>query len=338
MRIGLLAPPWMPVPPGSYGGTEGVVDQLARGLAATGQQVRLYALEGSSTPVPTICPPAIGGMPQMGNGPVELRHVIDGYDALADCDLIHDHTITGPAWALACRRHPVVVTCHGPIAGALHDIYRAYGRRLPLIAISHDQTARAPDVRIARVIHHGLDPVHFTAGRGDGHYLLFLGRMTPEKGVREAVEVARRARCPLKVAAKMREPRELAYFAEQVEPLLGDDIEYLGEVDDPARLRLLGEALALLNPIRWAEPFGLVMIEALACGTPVITRSAGAAPEIVQDGVTGFLCADDDALVDAVRHVGELDRTRCRAAVRDNFTTDRMVDDHLRLYEEMLAA
>jgi glycosyltransferase involved in cell wall biosynthesis len=218
----------------------------------------------------------------------------------------------------------------------LRDIYRAYGQRMPVIAISADQAERAPDVPIARVIHHGVDPEQFPSGEGEGGYLLFLGRMTPDKGAHEAIGIAREAGLPLKLAAKMREPDEFAYFHQHVEPLLGAGVQHVGEASKVDKLELLAGASALLNPIRWPEPFGLVMIEALACGTPVLTYAAGAAPEIVEQGVTGFLCADQAALIEAIGRIGELNRRDCRAAVAGHFSSERMVSEHLGLYEEMI--
>jgi glycosyltransferase involved in cell wall biosynthesis len=336
LRIGLLAPPWVAVPPPAYGGTESVVDQLACGLAAVGHQVTLYTTGDSTASVPIAHNLATSAIDRIGEGLVELSHVMHGYEALAGCDLVHDHTVLGPAWALATGHNRVVTTCHGPLDGELRDIYCRFGQRLPVIAISHDQAARAPEVAVERVIHHGLDPGQFPVGPGDGGYLLFLGRMTSDKGVREAALVARAAGHRLMIASKMREPNERAYFADQVKPLLGDDVELIGEITNGDKVALLGGATALLNPIRWSEPFGLVMTEALACGTPVITCPIGAAPEIVDDGVTGFLCADHDALVEAVGRIGELDRDACRAAVITRFSTSRMVAEHLALYRDML--
>jgi glycosyltransferase involved in cell wall biosynthesis len=337
MKVGLLAPPWAAIPPPGYGGTESVVCQLARGLTAAGQEVVLYATGDSTAPVPTLYAMATADWDRIGHGEVELPHVMHGYEALAGCDIIHDHTLLGPAWALASGHDRVVTTCHGPFSGELRAIYRRYGKRLPVVAISHDQAAHAPEIAVDRVIHHGLDPDEYPVGGGDGGYLLFLGRMTPDKGVREAVLAARAAGEPLVIAAKNREPAEKAYFAEQVMPLLTDDVHVVGEVTGSAKLSLLSAAKALLNPIRWAEPFGLVMIEAMACGTPVIACPNGAAPEIVETGSTGFLCSDPAELVAAIHRVDQLSRDACRAAIIQRFSTARMVADHLALYQEVVA-
>jgi glycosyltransferase involved in cell wall biosynthesis len=337
LTIGLLSPPWAAVPPVSYGGTETVVSELATGLMAAGHDVLLYATSDSTAAVPMPCDLVASAWDRVGQCDVELPHVMRGYEALAGCDVVHDHTLLGPAWALARGQGNVVTTCHGQLGGILRPIYQRYGKSIPVVAISADQAARAPDVGVDRVIHHGVNPDVFPFGTGAGDYLLFLGRMTADKGVREAVLAARNAGRRLVVAAKSREPAERAYFTEQVAPLLDDDRVYIGEVDQSQKVALLKDAVALLNPITWAEPFGLVMIESLACGTPVVTCPVGAAPEIVDHGVTGFLCGDGGALVDAIAEVDVLNRHACRAAVLERFSTSRMVADHVALYQQVAA-
>jgi glycosyltransferase involved in cell wall biosynthesis len=232
----------------------------------------------------------------------------------------------------------VVTTIHGPFNDELTDFYGRIGHRVPIIAISHHQRRHVPHVPIARVIHHGLDAAEFPVGDGDGGYVLFLGRMAYEKGAHRAMEAAYKAGVPLLMAAKMREPWEFDYFDTFVRPYLNKDIQYLGEVPHEEKLSLLGGARALLNPIRWAEPFGLVMIEALACGTPVLAFPEGAAPEIVEDGKTGFLCHDEADMAEAIGRVGHLDRAVCREAVEGYFSTERMVAEHLALFEELIRA
>jgi glycosyltransferase involved in cell wall biosynthesis len=336
LKIGLVAPPWAAVPPPSYGGIEAVVSELAVGLTAAGHEVILYATGDSTAPVPVVRAVASATWDRIGRGEVELPHVMRGYEALAGCDIIHDHTLLGPAWALASGYDRVVTTCHGPFDDELSAIYRRYAKRMPVVAISHDQAERAPEVTIDRVIHHGLDPAAYPVGDGEGGFLLFLGRMTADKGVRQAVLAARKAGRRLIVAAKAREESEQAYYSDQIEPLLDDNVEFIGEVGGERKLALLGAASALLNPIQWPEPFGLVMIEALACGTPVITCPIGAAPEIVGDGVTGYLCSGDGELVRAIDEADRLSRQACREAVIERFSTARMVSDHLALYYELV--
>jgi glycosyltransferase involved in cell wall biosynthesis len=230
---------------------------------------------------------------------------------------------------------PVVTTNHGPFNDDLIDIYGRVAERIPLIAISAHQASTAPpSVPVEEVIHHGLDLARYPFGAEGGGYLLSLGRMNHDKGIDRAIEVARRAGLPLLIAAKMREAGEQQYFTEVIEPKLGDDVRYVG--DHERKIELLLGARALLNPIRWPEPFGLVMIEALACGTPVVATNEGAAPEIVVQGETGFLADTTDDLVAAVIGAGGLSRLRCRARAETRFSAKRMVADHVELYRRVL--
>jgi len=342
MRIALIAPPWTPIPPPFYGGIELVVDQTARGLVAAGHEVTLFATGDSTCPVPLkwVLPRAEGS--RIGMAVPELRHVIHAYETVADHDVVHDHTVVGPFYSERYPRLRVLTTIHGPFNEELTDLYRAVAHRVPIVCISHAQRRAAPDLPVARVIHHGLDASAFAFGDGsgdeDGEYFLFLGRMSPEKGVHLAVEAARKAGVRVLLAAKMRESSERTYFEERVAPLLGPDAVYLGEVPHERKLELLSGARALLFPICWNEPFGMVMLESMACGTPVIAFSNGAAPEVVDDGRTGFLCHDEADMIEAVGRVGELRREDCRASIEGYFSTKRMVADHIELYEELLHA
>ena len=253
--------------------------------------------------------------------------------------MVHDHTMAGPFYSERFPGLPVATTIHGPFNEELTDLYRANADRVPIIAISHAQRRAAPDIPIARVIHHGVDASLFPVGDGtgdeDGPFVLFLGRMAADKGAHRAIEVARKAGIRIMLAAKMREPWEMHYFSEQVEPLLGSDARYLGEVSHERKLDLLASASALLFPIRWNEPFGMVMIEAMACGTPVLAFPEGAAPEVVDDGRTGFLCDDEAAMVEAIGRLDQLDRNDCRLAVEGYFSTQRMVAQHIELFESL---
>jgi len=299
--------------------------------------VVLFTTGDSTCPVPRRWAIERAAGDRIGQGVVEARHVLHAYDAVRDVELVHDHTIFGPMYAERIPDLPVVTTAHGPFNDDLYDLYLHAARRHTLVCVSHHQRATAPDVPVARVIHHGIDASTFPIGDGAGGYALFLGRMAPEKGPKRAIEACRKAGVPLRIVAKMREPLERAYYDAEIEPLLSDDITYLGEVEHSEKVALLAEAMVLVNPIRWAEPFGLVMTEALACGTPVITFPEGAAPEIVDDGRTGFVCADEAAMAECLARVGEIDRAACRAAVEGPFSARRMVEDHVRLYDDVLA-
>ncbi len=336
MRVALIAPPWVPVPPPAYGGTEAVLDTLARGLATAGHEVLLVTTGDSTCPVERSWVFERARTEELGSVVVELRHLLHAYDAVGGADIVHDHTVAGPLYAERYSPRPVVTTSHGPFTDDMKALYGAMDGRVPIVAISHHQASTAGTVPIARVIHHGLDETRYPVGRGVGGYLLFLGRMSPTKGAREAIDVARRAGMPLVIAAKMREQPERDYFAAAIAPLLGSDVTYVGEVGGAAKLELLGDAAALINPLSWDEPFGLCMIEAMACGTPVIATPRGAVPEIVDDGRTGFLCAGTHEMTAAVHRLGSIDRTACRLAVETRFSARRMVADHVQFYEDTL--
>jgi len=339
VKVGLVAPPWVPVPPTGYGGTEAVVDLLARGLVAAGHEVVLFTVGESTCPVPRRWLNQTAVEP-MGSGTAEAAHVLAAYEAMdrEAVDVVHDHTALGPLLGRASTASRVVVTTSH--LGYTPDVLRvleATSRLVPVVAISHAQRAAAPHVRFTRVIHHGVDLERYQPGPGNGGYVAFLGRMSPDKGPDRAIEAARRVGLPLVMSAKMRAADELEFFEQRIRPLLGPGVEFAGELDGPGRTELLRGAIALLDPIRWAEPFGLVMVEALACGTPVLVSPLGAAPEIVDDGVTGFLCADDDAFVAALARVGSLDRGACRAAAAERFSGEGMTRAHVALYSELLA-
>lgn len=339
LRIGIIAPPWIPIPPTAYGGTELVIDGLCTGLKALGHDVTLFTTGDATCPVGRAFLFDHSDPDRMGSAVLELRHVAAAYDALDDLDdldIVHDHTLAG--LFLSQMHHvPVVTTNHGPFDNDLTDLYRRVGRTVPIIAISNDQASHAPaDIPIAAVIHHGLDLDHypFSAQGGDG--LVFLGRMSPNKGIDDAIRSAQQVGRPLKIAAKMQEPGELRYFHDVIEPQLSTDIEFVGEIGLAGKVELLTNAAALINPIRWPEPFGLVMIEALVSGTPVITNRIGAAPEIVDDGVTGAIADSYDDLVAGLEQIETFERSACRAAVEERFTHLRMAKDHESFYRRVL--
>jgi glycosyltransferase involved in cell wall biosynthesis len=340
MRIAVISPPWAPVPPKLYGGIELVVDRLCVGFQAAGHDVMLFATGDSTCPVPTQWVLEQSEGQRIGMAVPEQRHVVHAYEAIVEwgADVVHDHSIIGPFHA--ADRYPslpVATTIHGPFNDELTDLYARLNKDgTPIIAISHAQADSAPGVEVARVIHHGVDAEDFPIGNGDGGYCLFLGRMSPDKGPHRAIAAAEHAGVPLLMAAKMREAWEISFFEEHVKPHLSDTIRYLGEVPHEQKLELLAGATALLNPIRWNEPFGLVMIEALACGTPVLAFAEGAAPEIVETGVTGYLCADEADMAHKIDLARDLDRGACRFAVENYFSTKRMVDEHLDLFASML--
>ncbi len=335
MRIGLIAPPWVPVPPPSYGGTEEVVDQLARGLQAGGHEVILFTTGDATCPVPRKW--VFAQAPHdMNFSMPECRHVQSAYDQLADCDVIHDHTTVGPIWAKAAGTPiPIVVTVHNPFTEISEPVYRRLAMSASIVAISRSHRASAPRVPVRAVIPHGIDPAQYRPGTGAGGFALFLGRFAPEKGAAAAIRIARQAAIPLVIAAKMRTPEERDYFDSQIRPELGPDTTFVGEVSKGERDSLLRDAVALINPITWSEPFGLVMIEALAHGTPVVAYPNGAAPEIIEEGATGFLPSNEMDAALALAAAPSLDRARCRVAVETYFSARRMVADYEHLYGQV---
>ena len=336
MKIGVIAPPWAPIPPQLYGGIEQAVDCECRGLVAAGHEVLLFATGDSTCPVPRQWLLERSEGARIGFSVPELRHVLAAYEATDECDVIHDHTMIGPVYASALTDIPVVTTIHGPLNVELIDIYRRIADRVPLIAISHAQLRADPGLSVASVIHHGVDVQDFSLGEGKGDYCMYLGRMVAEKGAHRAILAAREAGVPILLAGKMREPWETSYFEAEIAPLLGEGAEYLGEIPYDRKVELLSEAKATLFPIRWNEPFGLVMLESLACGTPVLAFAEGAAPEVVADGRTGYLCRDESEMAARLNAIGDIDRAECRADVEVRFSTERMAREHAELFQRVL--
>ena len=337
MRVALIAPPWIPIPPPGYGGTEAVVDQLARGLARRGHDVLLAAHHDSTCPVPVVTPESverskIGDVDEEAAFAAAAARVV----AIWKPDVVHDHTVGGSLLPDTVPGAARVHTMHGPFDARLGPMYQRIAHHNSVVAISRSQASLAVDTPVAAVIHHGVDPGAFEVGHGEGGFVVHLGRMAHDKGIDLAIRAAREAGLRLVIASKMRDAGELAYFHEVIEPMLGRGVEFIGEARGVDKLRLLGSATALLNPIRWPEPFGMVMIEAMACGTPVITTRSGAAPEIVDDRHTGYLCRSMVDLVEALGKVGEIDRSTCRHRVERCFSTTRMVDRHLALYRALV--
>lgn len=342
MKVALIAPCWLTVPPQGYGGTELVVAHLADGLAGRGHDVTLFASGGSRTKAKLVTyyeePP--GTISIVTNPLAELPHILQAYSHAGEFELIHDHTSPlGPSIGAHLDSPPVVHTLHGPpFAPDAKPVYEQIGRRLHIVAISEYQRLGFPELNYAGVVYNGiaLDDYPFRPDKED--YLLFLGRMSPQKGVHLAVEAANRLGRRLVIATKIAEPVEKEYFDEKVKPLLTDDVEIVGELSVADKANLYGRAACTLMPIQWPEPFGLVMTESMACGTPVVAFRNGSVPEIVDDGVTGFIVEDLDAFVEAVARAGEIDAAACRAHVEARFSTKAMVDGYLSVYEKVLAA
>ncbi len=340
MRIAQVAPLFESVPPLRYCGTERVVASLTDELVRRGHDVTLFASGESQTRARLVAARerALRLDPEPGDELApQVHEVTQVLERAGEFDVIHCHI--GYLGLLLGRlvRTPTVHTLHGRLdRPSMRPVYRHF-RDLPLVSISDAQ--RAPleglGVRWAGTVHHGLALERFPFSPRGGDYLAFLGRVSPEKGLDTAIEVAQRAGRPLKIAAKV-DRADQAYFERVIRPLLSrPGIEFLNEVGDEAKAELLGGALALLFPIDWPEPFGLVMIEALACGTPVIARPFGSVPEVIVPG-TGLLGRSVDELVAAVRRVHTIDRAECRRHVETSFSIARMVDRYEAIYADLL--
>ena len=333
MDIALIAPAWLPIPAPAYGGTETVVDTLALGLKEAGHNVLLICHPDSTCPVQRAWVIPAEDALRMGRASIELEHAIGAYELAKLCEVVHDHTLAGPVYSSRFADLPVVATNHMPFTRTMTAIFGAVVPRVALVAISHAHAA-STSLPVAAVVHHGINVNDFPEGRGQGGYVAMLTRMAADKGVHRGIAIAQAAGVTLRIAAKMREPAEVEYFETFVEPHLGSSVEYVGELGVSDKRELLANAAALLNPISWPEPFGMAMVEALACGTPVVGCPQGAAPEIVEHGVTGYLSNDDDALAVALGQVARIDRRACRQRVATLFSVERMVEGYVRVYEQ----
>lgn len=336
MRIGLIAPPWFAVPPTGYGGIELVVSYLADGLVERGHDVTLFAAGGSRTTARLECSFAEPPSAKLGNVIVEAEHLVHAYSRWQDFDIIHDHTLVGMIAASSVPT-PTVHTIHGPVIPEVAGVYQRAAGNVHLVAISEHQRSTLPGGVDATVIHNGIRPGEFPFSASHGEYLLFVGRINPETGVVQAIEIARRAGMPLVIVCKINEQPEREYWEQCVKPLLGGvDVEVREQPPQEEKLRYYRDAYATLFPIQWPEPFGLVMVESLATGTPVIAFRNGSVPEVIEDGRTGFIVDDVDGAVAALDRVPGIDRRACRDRIELLFSDALNVIRHEDLYRRIL--
>jgi glycosyltransferase involved in cell wall biosynthesis len=335
LRVAMLAPPWIPVPAPAYGGIEEVVRLLCEGLVAAGHLVTLFAPPGSRSPA-EVRPLLADAYPhQMQVARIEADHVARAFAAIDDgeYDVVHDHT-GHVALAMADRLAvPLVHTLHSPFDAAGCAFYRAHGAKAQLVALSGYQRDAAPaEAGEPVVVPNPLRVQEWPFSADKEDFVLWMGRMSPDKGPHRAMDAARRAGVPLVLAGPVQRGQE-RFFAEEVEPRIdGDGVRYVGEADAEAKRELYVRARGFLMPIRWAEPFGLVMVEAMACGTPVIAFPEGSAPELVTDGESGFVVEDEIGMAEAIGRLDELDPARCREITDERFGVDAVVAGYEAVY------
>jgi glycosyltransferase involved in cell wall biosynthesis len=340
MRIAQIAPLYESVPPKTYGGTERVVSWLSEELVRLGHEVTLFASGDSMTTAELVpcCPASL----RLATGCVDTlaHHYVMLEKVLArksDFDLIHFH-VDYLHFPLSAREHyNHVTTLHGRLdIPDLVPLYNAYPN-MPIVSISSAQREPLPNLNWQGTVHHGFPADTFAPSFKQGEYLAFLGRTSPEKGLDRAIEIATRAGMPLKIAAKV-DKIDQEYFDTCIKPLLNSDgVEFLGEIGYPEKNDFLAKAAALIFPIAWPEPFGIVMIEAMACGTPVIAYPFGSVPEVIQDGVNGYMASDITDAISAVGKLVKLDRKQVRKSYERRFTSGRMTQDYLKIYNRIVS-
>ena len=345
MKIALLSPIEEPVPPEKYGGTELVVSNLAETLVDYGQEVYLLASGDSKTRanlVP-IFPRAIRKEPIAADMNVRnslkyitVSRMVDELTKIKP-DIIHNHI----GWRFIPFAHHfsarTVTTLHGPLDVPYQQFVYGSFADASYVSISNAQREPFPSLNYAATVYNGIDLKAFNFIDKSGEYLAFLGRISPEKGPKLAIEIAKKAGMRLKIAAKV-DAVDIEYFKKEIKPLIdGKQIEFIGEVGPDAKSDFLGNAFALLAPIQWREPFGLFMVEAMACGTPVVVTNMGSAPELVVDGETGFVVLNDiDAFVGAIKRIPQINREKCYNRVKEFFTKEKMTEDYLKVYEKII--
>lgn len=339
MKIAQVAPLYESVPPKLYGGTERVVSYLTEELVRQGHEVTLFASGDSVTQarLVAVCPRAL--RLKHPDSDQIVHHVLmveKVFKEHAHFDLIHSHIDYFPYSMIRRAGTPALTTLHGRLdLPELMPLYREFSE-IPVVSISEAQREPLPWIHWQGTVYHGLPENLYAFYEKPGKYLAFLGRASPEKRLDRAIEIAIRTEMPLKIAAKV-DPVDKKYFVNEIKPLLNHPlIEFVGEISEAEKNEFLGNAFALLFPIDWSEPFGLVMIESMACGTPVISRACGSVPEILEPGA-GFIVDTVEEAAEAVKKAASLDRRGCREVFERRFTATRMARDYLKIYEHLLA-
>ncbi len=335
LKIAMLSPIAWRTPPRHYGPWENIVSLLTEGLVDRGIDVTLFATGDSQTKarLVSVCPRGYEEDPEILPKVWECLHISELFERGDEFDLIHNHFDYLPLTYSRMTATPVVTTIHGFSSPKILPVYKKYNRKAFYVAIS--EADKSPELDYLATVHHGIDLEQFTFQPKPGEYLLFFGRIHHDKGAKESIEIAKRAGMKLVLAGIIQDQE---YFDLYVRPHLDDDrVVYLGSAGPDERNAILGGAYALLHPINFDEPFGLSVVETMACGTPVIATNRGSMPEVIADGVTGFLARDTDEIVEAVARVKHIDRQNCRKWVEERFSAHRMVQDYIRVYERVVS-
>ncbi|MBI2405208.1 glycosyltransferase family 4 protein [Candidatus Gottesmanbacteria bacterium] len=359
MKIAQVAPPWLPVPPKGYGGIEAVVSSLTDGLVSRGHDVTLFATGDSVTEAKLsfVYEKALGNDGSLKNNPyTQLFQIYPVFSHCDQFDIIHIHGEGQAMFFADLIKTPLVHTIHGTLTEGEQNpdkrkVYQQFAKQ-NFVSISNAQRTGLPELNYVATVYNGIDLSQFTVGDGggglahrrpgEGGYLAWLGRITPKKGVVEAIHVAKAVGVPLRLAAFI-DPVDQAFFDTEIKPLIdGSSVQFVGQLNHQERSLFLQKAKAFVFPIKWEEPFGLVMVEAMAAGTPVVAFNRGSVPEIIMDGKTGYVVADVDSMAEALKRLLSLDaptyqamRQACRKHVEDHFTVEKMVEGYEAVYKKL---
>ncbi len=334
MRIAMLSPIAWRTPPRHYGPWENIVSLITEGLVARGHDITLFATGDSITnaKLRAVCPVGYEEDHMINAKVWEALHILELFDHADDFDIIHNNFDFLPLTYAGLTDTPVITTIHGFSSPDILPVYKKYNRRVAYVSIS--DADRAPELDYIQTIYHGIDLKQFDYQAEPDDSLLFFGRIHPDKGAKEAIEIAKACNKPLILAGII---QDQDYYEQYVEPHLGDSqVIFIGSVGSVQRSMILGKASALLHPINFDEPFGLSVIEAMACGTPVIAFNRGSMPELIEHGINGYLVSDCEEAIGYVDRINDINRADCRQRVEDNFTVDRMVQQYIEVYSQML--
>lgn len=342
MKIAMIAAPIERIPPTKYGGTERVVSALTEELVKRGHSVTLFA-SGDSKSSAVLEAAFPKSLREAYPNPKEimkriqatLLHLGKAYARQDEFDIIHDHTsYFGMSYAQSCRV-PVVATLHGELNAENVSMYQNFDKPY-FVTISYAQRKLAPNLKYMANVYNGLNMQHYPFSYEDNGYLLVVGRFTPEKGIHNAIEIAKRLDMPLIIAAKLEEQNK-EYFEKEIKPFLNEKIRWVGEVNEKQRNLLMSRALCFLHPLEWEEPFGLTLIEAMSCGSPVVAFNKGSMSEIIQDGKNGYIRGNISEMIDAIKNIYKIDRRYCRRYALQNFNAEKMAQEYEMVYESILA-